>query len=201
MNSSGPGIMEIDLGNLLNSGLTPEVIQYYKCLEDRKIILNSEIACCTLELATLPLKQMDEDGTGERIEIILNTLGGSAYDGFALVDVIEKVKTPLTIRIMGLAASMGFLIAMAHTNNPNVETVCSKYSAGLMHSGFLNPGYIPTHDTKDYMEFNNAYEDIVRQYVLSHTKITEEYYSEIYRKQFWMTADKMLELGVVSRIE
>lgn len=56
---------------------------------------------------------MDNDGTGKPIEIIISTVGGEIYSGFNFVDQIEKAKSPVTIHIMSMAASMGFLIAMA----------------------------------------------------------------------------------------
>lgn len=183
------------------TNITPDMYQYYKGLRERRIILNDGISSDVIETVILPLREMDNDGTGEPIEIIMFSGGGDMFSGFALVDVIEKLKTPTTIRIMGLAASMACLIAMAHANNPNVRVVCSKYAVGLIHSGEISLGTQSANAAKDFMEFNNRYDEIVKQYILSHTKITERIYEKIERQEYWMTAEQMLELGIISEIE
>lgn len=181
--------------------ITPDMYQYYKGLKERRIILNEGISSAVIETVILPLREMDNDGTGKPIEIIMFSGGGDMFSGFALVDVIEKLKTPTTIRIMGLAASMACFIAMAHANNPNVKVVCSKYAVGLIHSGEISLGTQSANAAKDFMEFNSRYDQIVKEYILTHTHITEDIYSRIERQEYWMTAKEMLELGIVTEIE
>lgn len=183
------------------ANITPDMYQYWKGLKERRIILNEGISSNVIETVILPLREMDNDGTGEPIEIIMFSGGGDMFSGFALVDVIEKLKTPTTIRIMGLAASMACLIAMAHANNPNVKVVCSRFAVGLIHSGEISLGTQSANAAKDFMEFNSRYEEIVKDYIITHTQITEEIYDKIERQEYWMTAQQMLELGIVSEVE
>ncbi len=183
------------------TNITPDMYQYWKGLKERRIILNEGISSSVIETVILPLREMDNDGTGEPIEIIMFSGGGDMFSGFALVDVIEKLKTPTTIHIMGLAASMACLIAMAHANNPNVKVVCSRFAVGLIHSGEISLGTQSANAAKDFMEFNSRYEEIVKDYIITHTRITEEIYDKIERQEYWMTAQQMLELGIVSEVE
>lgn len=195
----------IDLNELVstveNTGTFPDpsIYQYYKNLAKRKIVINFDIDDNLLESATLPLMEMDQDGTGEPIEIILNTLGGNAYSGFNLVDVIENVKTPLTIHIMATAASMGLFIAMAGKNNPNVKTICHPFSVGLLHSG-TQCFEGSAHAVRDTYDFSRYYEDKIKDFVLSHTLIDEDLYTKIERKEYWMGAQEMKRLGIVDEI-
>lgn len=72
------------------SGLPNTVMyQYYKLLAQRKVLINEQINSSIIENAVLPLLEMDNDGTGKPIEIILNSVGGSVFDGMALCDVID----------------------------------------------------------------------------------------------------------------
>lgn len=182
------------------SGL-PDIVyyQYYKQLQSRKIIINEQISDSIIETAVLPLLDMDNDKSGDPIEIILSTYGGSVYSGFSLVDAIEKLKTTTTIHIMSIAASMGLLIAMAGHNNPNVITVCHPFSVGLLHSGSQ---YVEgaSFSVKDTFNFSQHYEEKIRKYILSHSNIDEELYEKIERKEYWMDADEMLRLGIVNKI-
>ena len=179
----------------------PDIVyyQYYKQLQSRKIIINEQISDSIIETAVLPLLDMDNDKSGDPIEIILSTYGGSVYSGFSLVDAIEKLKTTTTIHIMSIAASMGLLIAMAGHNNPNVTTVCHPFSVGLLHSGSQ---YVEgtSFSVKDTFDFSQHYEDKIRKYILSHSNISEELYEKIERKEYWMDADEMLRLGIINKI-
>lgn len=177
----------------------PIIYQYYKLLDQRKIIINQEITSDLLEIAVIPYMEMDSDGTGSPIEIYISTIGGDMYYGFALIDAIERAKTPTTIHILGKAASMGTLIAMAGKNNPNVKTVCHPFGVGLIHGGsFYLEG--SAYSVKDTFDFSQHYEEKIKEYILSHTKITEEYYDKIERKELWLDADEMLRLGIIDEI-
>ena len=197
-------IIELTLEDLLAAlqptGL-PDIVlyQYYKNLLNRKIIINEQIGDALMETAILPFIEMDNDGTGKPIEIIISTVGGEIYSGFNLVDQIEKAKSPVTIHIMSMAASMGFLIAMAGKNNPNVKTVCHPFSVGLLHSGsqYMEGS---AHAVKDTFDFSQHYEEKIKNYILTHTKIDENLYEKIERKEYWMDADEMKRLGIVDEI-
>lgn len=173
--------------------------QYYKCLHNRQIIINEQIGDNLLETAILPFIQMDSDGSGKPIEIIISTIGGEIYNGFNFIDQIEKAKTPTTIHIMAMAASMGFLISMAGKNNPNVKTVCHPFSVGLLHSGsqYMSGS---AHSVKDAFNFSQHYEEKIKNYILSHTKIDEDLYEKVERKEYWMDSDEMMRLGIVDEI-
>lgn len=99
-------LAELDLDKTLPS---PVMYQYYKNLKDRKIIINEQIGSDIVENVMIPLLEMDNDGTGKPIEIILNTIGGSLFDGATLCNIIDNLKTPTTITVMTYAYSMGAL--------------------------------------------------------------------------------------------
>ena len=99
--------IEMDLGELLNKGSLPDPVmyQYYKNLNNRKIVINDAIGAEIVEMVILPLLEMDNDGSGEPIEIVLCTCGGSLFDGIALCDVIDNLKCPTTITVITLKIS------------------------------------------------------------------------------------------------
>lgn len=194
-------ILEIPLSELVGDSSLPDptIYQYYTQLKQRRIIINEEIGDNLLETAILPFIEMDNDGTDQPIEIILSTIGGEIYNGFNLVDQIEKAKSPVTIHIMSIAASMGILIAMAGKNNKNVKTVCHPFSVGLLHSGSqYMEGSV--HAVRDTFNFSQHYEDKIKKYILSHSKIDDELYEKIERKEYWMDSDEMKRLNIVDEI-
>lgn len=179
----------------------PDIImyQYYKNLEKRTIIINEQITSNIVESVMLPLLEMDNDGTGEPINIILNTLGGSLFDGATLCNIIDNLKTPTTITVFTYAYSMGSILLMAGYNNPNVKKRCYKHSTALLHAG---SSYLEgdSMSVKDQFNFYQKFEDVIKEYTLSHSIITPEEYDKMERYEWYMTSDTMLEKGLVDEI-
>lgn len=179
--------------------LSPDMYQYFKGLENRRIIVNNDIDNGVIEQVLIPLIDMDNDGTGEPIEIYLSSVGGTLFDGMAICAAIDKLKTPTTIIAPTYCFSMGGLILMAGKNNPNVTKKCYPYSSALIHSG--SSSFEGTSvELKDTIEFYNRYDEIVKQYILTHSNITEDEYEAKRRFEWYLTADEMLEKGLVDEI-
>lgn len=195
--------IQMDLAELLdsfnNSSVSPDIYYYYKGLKDRTIYITEEISSDLVYTVIMPLIQMDNDGTGEPITIYINTPGGTVYTGMALCNVIENLKTPTTIKVLGIACSMGALILAAGANNPNVTRECTPYSVGLIHSGseFIEG---TSTQVKDKAKFNEKYEAILTKYMVDRLKFTEEEYLSLERYEYWMTAEDMLRVGLVDKI-
>ncbi len=196
--------IHLDLSDVLSSLKAQSLpdtcmYQYYKNLANRRILINEPIDAGIIENVILPLQEMDNDGTGKPIEILLNSTGGSLFDGMALCDVIDNLRTPTTITVMTYAYSMGGIILMAGKNNPHVKKRCFRHSTALIHAG---SSYLEGNSTsvKDQFNFYQDYEKLIKEYTLSHTNITEEEYDKMERYEWYMTADKMLEKGLVDEI-
>ncbi len=190
----------MDIDTIIESNINlPSYIdyQYYKCLQNNVILINDDISENLVELATLPLMQMDADKNIDHITVLLNTLGGHIYSGMDFVAALERATTAVTIQILGCAASMGIYIAMA--KSPYITSVCQPYSVGLIHAGtYFTSG--DRNAAKDEWEFNERYEEKLKQFILDRTKITPEKYKEIERHEHWIDAEQMLEYGIVDKI-
>lgn len=192
---------DIDLEDLIPNPLeiSPEVYQYYKCLKERKIVVNGILDCGIVEALMLPLLEMDNDGSGKPIEIYLCTPGGSVFDAMPLCDIIDGLKTPTTITVLTYAYSMGSIILMAGYNNPNVKKRCYKHCTALLHGGST---YLQGNSSsvKDQFKFNDNFEKKIRDFTISHSKITEDEYDKMERFEWYMTSEVMLEKGLIDEV-
>lgn len=179
--------------------MSPTLYQYYKGLEERRIVINDALDNDIIERVALPLIEMDNDGTGIPIDIVLSSPGGSVFDAMVLCDIIDRLKTPTTITVMGYAYSMGSIILMAGFNNENVKKVCYPFSTALVHSGST---YMEgaANIVKDTFHFTQRFEELIKSYILSHSYITEEEYNKMERYEWYMLADDMLRLGLVDEV-
>lgn len=173
--------------------------EYSRLLKERKILINDIISENTMEKVVMPLLRMDNDGSGKKITIYINTNGGSVYDGLVLCDIIEHLKTETEVIVLGYAYSMGSIILMSGKNNPNVTRKCYPFSTALIHGG---SAYISgsSSQVKDYFKFNEKFEKRIADFIVSHTNLTEDDYAAIERYEAYMDSDEMLEKGLVDEI-
>ena len=191
--------MELLLDKIIDESLSLAEYQYFKGLKERRIIFNEDVDEDIVESVMLPLLDMDNDGTGKPITIIINTCGGSLFDGMPLCDIIDNLKTPTTILVPAHAYSMGGFFLMAGYNNPNVTKMCYKHSTALLHGG---SAYIQGSSAivKDTFRFQERYEQKLKEYTLSHSRISEEQYDQMERYEWYMTSEDMLEMGLVDEV-
>lgn len=173
--------------------------QFENLLKHRIILINDIISNLTIDKIVMPLLQMDKDGTGEKITIYLNSNGGSTFDGLVLCNIIERLKTPTEVIVLGYAYSMGSIILMSGKNNPNVIRKCYPFSTALIHGGSAYIGGTSS-QVKDYFKFNEKFEKRIADFIVSHTNLSEDDYAAIERYEAYMDSDEMLEKGLVDEI-
>lgn len=89
----------------------------------REFILNKNVGESSVEDIIIGIRAVNEYDTEQEekyasyvrkpIKLIVNTFGGSVYDGFALVGVIDSSETPVYTYCFGKAMSMGFVVFAA----------------------------------------------------------------------------------------
>lgn len=182
------------------STLDPVMYQYFnQLLNNRTIVLNAEIDESILETVVLPLKDFEKQNSDIPVTLILNTPGGSVADGLMLCNIIDNYTKPLNIIVPSYSCSMGTIILCSGNKNPNVTKKAYPFSFALFHSGQTYVGGEST-SVDDVIDFNRAVDNKIRDYVINNTKITGELYTAHHRKQWYLTAEEMLQYGLIDEI-
>ena len=85
---------------------------YSRLLQDRIIILSTEVNDDIASLVVSQLLFLESQDPNKDISLYINSPGGSVSAGFAIYDTMNYVKCDVSTICMGLAASMGaFLLA------------------------------------------------------------------------------------------
>jgi ATP-dependent Clp protease protease subunit len=174
--------------------------EYVSHLQERIIILNEDINDAQVEKTIIQIFKWNREDEGKQVEdrkkisILCNTPGGDLYLGMVICDVIQKSLTPVHLTILGMAASMGSLIAIAAH-----KTLAYKHSNVLIHDGstFLVGS---SNKVKDHMKFQELKDKQVKDFIINNTKIDEKLYDEMSDREWWLTAEMALELGIVDEI-
>ena len=144
----------------------------------------------------------DEDGNREAdkrkpIQLILNSQGGNVYDGIGIIDAIETSITPIHIYVHGQAQSMAFAIATAgHYRFAGKRTTFMYHEV----SWEMAQEKLRSHEqeVEESKRLWKVYDDII----LTNTKIQHKQLKQIHRerREWYMTAEEALELGVIDEI-
>lgn len=138
----------------------------------------------------------EKDFKREPIELIINCNGGVMYDGFGLIDVIDKSTTAIHTYVHGLAASMGLLIATSgHKRFSGKNSTFMYHSASGGRWGSLE--YLKTR-----LDEVQRLQDIYDNYLLLKTKMKKEFLLDFQEKSkdYFFSAEQALELGVIDQI-
>lgn len=168
-------------------------------LNHRTIIINNEVSEDVIEQVYLPLRNFENDESDEPVTLLINTIGGSVYDGLFICNVIDNYKKPLNVIVTGYAMSMGGIILCAGSKNPNIKKMCYAHSICLFHNGNVTVQG-ETGSAEDTMGFNKRINKMIDDYILSNTNISTKVYKSHDRKQWFLTADEMLKYGIVDEI-
>jgi len=128
------------------------------------------------------------------IRLFINTKGGDVYAMWAMVDIIERSKTPVYTYCSGCAMSAGFIVYLAGHKRFASEHVNFMYHQIWMTRSGKYQDIVEDRDQTDYLQ------DELEKYVLSRTNISEERISEIRDKKVdtFIHFDEAVKLGIVT---
>lgn len=130
------------------------------------------------------------------INFVLSTFGGSCYDGLALYDAIEASTTPVELTCTGKIMSMGIIIALAaKVRKAQKNTTFMIHQASGQTWGTIT-------DMEESMEEKRRVNDMIFSIIRQKTRIPEEKLNEVlnYKRDWFITAEEALELGIITEI-
>ena len=126
------------------------------------------------------------------IKVSLNSPGGNVFDGIGIYNVISAVRQRVTVEVLGLAASIASIIALA-----GKDLVIGEGSFYMIHKpwSFAMGNAAELRQTADLLD--KIEEQMVSIYQ-QHTALTYEELSDALEAETWYTADEAVEAGFAS---
>ena len=178
---------------------SPELIDYYKDLNERKIYIDYEITEDLIEVGKqiiryniadkdIPIKQR------KPIIIYIFSSGGELQITYSIIAIMQTSKTPIYTVNLGMSYSAGLLLLLAGN-----KRFALKRSQALIHTG--SGGFQGTYEQME--ENQKAYKKIIndmKEYILSQTKIDEKLFNKNKTKDWYLSDDDQVKLGIVDKI-
>lgn len=141
------------------------------------------------------LKNRPEENANDPITVLLNTNGGDVYEANGIIDYIQSLKVPVNIIARGRAMSAGAMLLISGTG----IRAASKSTTIMFHEASAEL-YGKTADLKANADHIDELEEEFYTQMASKTKQDKEFWRKSCRKDFYLTAQKALELGVIDKI-
>ncbi|MCX7610344.1 MAG: ATP-dependent Clp protease proteolytic subunit [Ignavibacterium sp.] len=130
------------------------------------------------------------------IELYINSVGGSAYDGFGLISVMQTSKTPIHTIVIGYAMSMAFGICVA-----GHKRYAHKYSRFMYHQvrGYIYGSLKDIEiDVDEYKTYQEHYDNLI----LENTFIQKEKLEDVKNRNidWYISAQDALKLKIIDEI-
>jgi ATP-dependent Clp protease protease subunit len=171
---------------------------YSRLLNDRIIFLGGPVNDVMANLVVAQLLFLANEDPKADISLYVNSPGGSVTSGLGIVDTMRFIPCDVATFIIGQAASMGSVIACSGAKGkrytlPNAEN--------LMHQPLLG-GVLEGQATDLEIEARHILRmrDQIYSIYAEQTGQPRERIAEDCERNKWLTAEEMLEYGLVDRV-
>lgn len=158
-----------------------------------KSVGEASVTACIHKLA-----EWSRNEPGCDIEIIFNSPGGSVIDGMALYDYICQVKRKghtVTTNTLGMAASMaGILLQAGDVRQMGAESWLLIHEASFGAGGSMG-------EVEDTVEWIKAIQERILSIFAARSNLTKAQIRNRWRrKNWWLSSDESLKLGLIDEI-
>lgn len=174
-------------------------IDYGVSIKDSVVYLHGDIMLGNLfdfiSKVRLILEHRPEEAFGEPITLLLNTNGGDVYEALGIIDYMQTLSVPVNVIARGRAMSAGAMILCAGTGlraaSKNTTIMVHEASANIMGKSA---------DIKANAEHIDELEEDFYKLMAEKTNQDEDFWRKACRKDFYMTAEKAKELGLIDDV-
>ena len=169
---------------------------FSRLMADRIIFLGTGIDDSVANIITSQLMYLNSVDSENDIKLFINSPGGSVIDGRAIYDVLNWVDCDVATYTMGMAASMGSVLASSGEKGkryalPNSTIMIHQVSSGA---------YGQNADVQIAARESQKWQDLLYNILAKNTGKPFEQINEDADRDHWFMANEALEYGLIDEI-
>lgn len=169
---------------------------YSRLMMDRVIFLSGEVngdKMDTIVAQMLFLESLNHDP----INLFINSGGGECYSGLELVSVMRYIKSPVYTTVLGLAASMGAVIA---SNGEKGHRKALPYSRFMVHQPSSGVGYSTFRDQQIHLREMESLKQDLYEVLSQNSGQPVEEIERLCDRDNWMKPQEAIRLGFLDEV-
>jgi len=169
---------------------------YSLLLRNRIVFLGTPINDQVANVIVAQLLWLNQEDSERDIQMFINSPGGVINAGLAIYDVMQYIQAPVVTIAVGLAASMGTVLLAAGSKGkrlalPNATIHLHKPLGGVQ--GQATDIEI---EAREILRMR----DLLNHLLIRHTKLNDEQIVKYTDRNFYMTPQLAVELGVIDEV-
>jgi ATP-dependent Clp protease protease subunit len=202
------GISEGKLDSAIKSIITPTVVEerslnvavydvFSRLMMDRIIFLSGEVNQTSMDVIVAQMLYLDSVDNRD-INLYINSPGGDCYAGLELVSVMDFINSDVSTTVLGMAASMGSVIA---SNGTKGKRYALPYSRVMLHQPSSSQGYERYTDSRIHLqEMESVRNDLYEVLARNSDKSFEEIVELCEHGDKWLKGQEAVDLGFIDQI-
>lgn len=163
---------------------------------DRVLFLSGEVDSDSMDV--LVAQMLFLDSLDERpINLYVNSPGGECYSGLELVSVMRFIKAPVYTTTLGLAASMGAVIA---SSGEKGHRYCLPYSRFMIHQPSSGVGRSTCRDAEIWLKEMESVKKDLYQILAENSGKSMDEIAELCDRDKWYKGEEMIAEGFLDNV-
>ena len=189
----------VDLEDSKKEDDTFNEIDYGLNIDDSVIYMHGDIMLGSLfdfvSKVRIILKNRPFENASDPINLLINSNGGDVYEALGIIDYIESLSVPVNIIARGRAMSAAAMILACGTG----KRIASKLTTIMLHEASAEI-FGKSADIKANADHIDGLENDFYTMMADKTNQTEDFWRKSCRKDFYISATRAKELGVIDEV-
>jgi ATP-dependent Clp protease protease subunit len=169
---------------------------YSRLLKERIVFLGTGIDDTVANLIIAQLLFLESEDANKDIQLYINSPGGQVYSGLAIVDTMNLIKPKVSTIVVGMAASMGAIIAALGEKGKRFALPNAKIMMHQPSSGFEGTSADIEISAREVLSLRHRIDEMLAE-ATGHT--AEKIHADTDR-DYWLTAQAAAEYGVIDKV-
>ncbi len=139
-------------------------------------------------------KQLSKLKPDDTVRVIINSEGGSVFDGFDIYSQLKAIDNKVITEVRGLAASVASLIMLAG------DTIEMSQAALVMIHKSSTMVFGNSNEIEDQKKILESIDSVMIDIYSSRTGMSNEEVDELLSEETWLTADEAVNVGLADNI-
>ena len=169
---------------------------YSRLLKERIVFLGTGVDDTVANLIVAQLLFLESEDPKKEIKLYINSPGGSVYSGLAIVDTMRLIKPDVSTIVMGMAASMGAVIAAMGAKGKRFILPNAKMMMHQPSSGYEGTSADIEISAREIIKTRHRLDEML-------SEATGHDIAKIHAdtdRDFWLSASEAAEYGVVDKV-